>query len=74
MLSANVLGNPHSDNPALLHMTRLVEEARAGVLEYFHASPDEYVAIFTPNATGALKLVGESYLFGSRRAIPAERR
>lgn len=26
-------------------------------------SPDEYVAIFTANATGALKLVGEAYFF-----------
>jgi selenocysteine lyase/cysteine desulfurase len=33
------------------------------VLAYFHASPDEYDVIFTPNATGALKLVGESYPF-----------
>ena len=27
------------------------------------ASPDDYVAIFTPNATGALRLVGEAYPF-----------
>jgi len=34
------------------------------VLEFFNASPDEYVCIFTQNASGALKLVGESYPFG----------
>jgi selenocysteine lyase/cysteine desulfurase len=28
-----------------------------------HASPEEYTVIFTPNASGALKLVGESYPF-----------
>jgi len=28
------------------------------------ASSDDYVAIFTPKPTGALKLLGESYLFG----------
>ena len=30
---------------------------------FFGASPDEYEAIFTPNATGALRLVGEAYPF-----------
>jgi selenocysteine lyase/cysteine desulfurase len=44
-------------------MTELVEQARAAVLAFFRASPDEYVAIFTPNATGALRLVGEAYPF-----------
>jgi selenocysteine lyase/cysteine desulfurase len=41
-----------------------VERARAAVLRFFNASPDEYFAIFTPNASGALKLAGESYPFG----------
>jgi len=63
LLQENVFGNPHSLNPTSLAMTNLVEQAREYVLEYFHASPDEYVAIFTPNATGALKLVGEAYPF-----------
>jgi hypothetical protein len=34
------------------------------VLNFFDAPEDEYVAIFTANATGALRLVGESYPFG----------
>jgi hypothetical protein len=33
------------------------------VLSYFRASPQEYEVIFTANASGALKLVGESYPF-----------
>jgi selenocysteine lyase/cysteine desulfurase len=33
------------------------------VLDFFGAAADEYVAIFTPNATGALRLVGEAYPF-----------
>ena len=41
-----------------------LEQAREYVLEFFNASPEEYVAIFTANASGALKLVGESYPFG----------
>ncbi len=68
LLSENVFGNPHSDNPTSQHMTELVEAARAYVLRYFNADPAEYACIFTQNATGALKLVGEAYPFeaGSR--------
>jgi selenocysteine lyase/cysteine desulfurase len=64
MVRQRILGNPHSFNPASEASTRLVEQTRARVLEFFNAPPDEYVAIFTPNATGALKLVGEAYPFG----------
>ncbi len=63
MLLDNVFGNPHSTNPTSLAMTRLVDRARSSVLEFFNASPDEFVVIFTQNASGALKLVGESYSF-----------
>lgn len=61
----NVFGNPHSNNPSSLATTDLVERARAYVLRYFNASPDEYVVIFTANASGALKLIGESYPFNA---------
>jgi selenocysteine lyase/cysteine desulfurase len=64
LLLQHVFGNPHSTNPTSLAMTRLVEQARAYVLEFFKAPPDEYATIFTNNASGALKLVGESYPFG----------
>ncbi len=63
LLDREVFGNPHSVNPTSRAMTDLVERARAYVLDYFGADADEYVAIFTPNASGALKLVGESYPF-----------
>ncbi|HEY6056025.1 MAG TPA: aminotransferase class V-fold PLP-dependent enzyme, partial [Gaiellaceae bacterium] len=63
LLRGGVFGNPHSVNPTSAAMTELVERARAAVLEFFRASPEEYVAIFTPNATGALRLVGEAYPF-----------
>jgi molybdenum cofactor sulfurtransferase len=63
LLNRQVFGNPHSKNSTSMAMTKLVEHARAYVLQYFNASPDEYMVIFTPNATGALKLVGESYPF-----------
>ena len=51
LLESGVLGNAHSTNPTSAASTELVERARASVLEFFTASPDKYVAIFTPNAT-----------------------
>ena len=63
LLEAGIFGNPHSDSPASSATTALVEETRESVLRYFNAPPDEYVAIFTANATGAIKLVGEAYPF-----------
>ncbi|MCC6803484.1 MAG: aminotransferase class V-fold PLP-dependent enzyme [Anaerolineae bacterium] len=65
LLTDGIFGNPHSKNLTSMAMTRLVETARDAVLRYFNASPDEYTAIFTPNSTGALKLVGESYPFAA---------
>jgi molybdenum cofactor sulfurtransferase len=62
LLAASLLGNPHSASPASSGATRLVERARRSVLDWFNAESD-YTAIFTLNATGALKHVGESYPF-----------
>lgn len=64
LLQQNVLGNPHSTNPTSMASTRLIHSAQDAIFDYFNASPDEYVIAFTANATGALKLVGESYPFG----------
>ena len=63
LLSSHVFGNPHSTNPTSQVMTSLIEQVRSAVLSYFNADPEEYVCIFTPNASGALKLVGEAYPF-----------
>lgn len=63
LLHRYVFGNPHSINPTSQASTELIERARADVLSFFAAHPDEYVAIFTPNATGALRIVGEAYPF-----------
>lgn len=65
MLKNGVYGNPHSSNPTSFASTELDEHARHFVLEYFNADPDEYIVVFTSNASGALKLVGESYPFAS---------
>ncbi|MBI1258632.1 MAG: aminotransferase class V-fold PLP-dependent enzyme [Chloroflexi bacterium] len=63
LLARGVYGNPHSSNPTSRAATRLDEDARAYVLRYFNANPDDYLVVFTANASGALKLLGESYPF-----------
>lgn len=63
MLASHVYGNPHSGSPSSSATTQLVERTRRAVLDYFRAPADTYTAIFTLNATAALKLVGESYPF-----------
>jgi molybdenum cofactor sulfurtransferase len=64
VLAGNVFGNPHSSNPTSQAATRLVASTRQAILHFFNADPAEYTVIFSLNASGALKLVGESYPFG----------
>ena len=59
----HTFGNPHSNNPTSLASTALCERARSDVLAFFNADPDEYMCIFTQNASGALRIVGESFPF-----------
>ena len=68
LLRDHVFGNPHSTSPTSSLSTAHIAKARQHVLDYFGASPEEWVVIFTANASQALKLVGESYPFeaGSR--------
>lgn len=63
VLRSQVFGNPHSTNPTSTAMTELVERTRRYVLGYFNTSPGDYVLVFTTNASGALKLIGESFPF-----------
>jgi len=63
LLRGSVFGNPHSTSGTSMASTEWLQRARAHVLEFFQAPPGEYLAIFTPNASGGLKLVGESYPF-----------
>jgi molybdenum cofactor sulfurtransferase len=64
LLINNILGNPHSTNPTSQLSTKLVEEARQKVIDYFNA--EDYYCIFTQNASNALKIVGESYPFNEK--------
>lgn len=63
LLGGQVLGNPHSASLTSSAMTALVEQARRAVLAWCGAE-EHYTAVFTQNATAALKHVGESYPFG----------
>lgn len=65
LLEESIFGNPHSYNPTSTQSTRLVEETRVQILQFFNADPQEYTCIFTHNASTALKLVGEGYPFGA---------
>lgn len=74
LLSTQVLGNPHSNNPTSLATTALVQRARGAVHDFFHAPPEDYLCVFTANASAALRLIGESYRFtpGSTFALTAD--
>ncbi|MFC4019313.1 aminotransferase class V-fold PLP-dependent enzyme [Micromonospora sp. GCM10011542] len=63
-LLAGLYSNPHSENPTSVAAGALVESARRAVLAFFRADPTEYAVVFTPNASGACRLVGEAYAFG----------
>ena len=67
-LQQNIFGNPHSTNPTSQLATKQVEEARNYVLQYFNAT-DDYCCVFTQNASGALKIIGECYPFDNNSAF-----
>lgn len=72
LLATHVFGNPHSNNPTSQAMTCLIDDARRYVLEYFNAPADEYVVVFTSNASGAVETRGRSVSIRARRALPAD--
>ncbi|MFF0162462.1 aminotransferase class V-fold PLP-dependent enzyme [Streptomyces sp. NPDC005263] len=73
-ITANAFGNPHSENPTAAASEALVRSARQAVLRFLNADPREYAVVFTPNATGAIRLVGEAYPFSgdSRLLLTAD--
>ena len=68
LLERAVLGNPHSASVASSETTTLVERTRRAILKWFNAT-GTYTAVFTVNATGALKHVGECYPFATDRRL-----
>ncbi|AUG80751.1 hypothetical protein CFP65_6082 [Kitasatospora sp. MMS16-BH015] len=68
-LTGRAYGNPHTASPASLASTGLLTEARRAMLDFCGAAPEEYAVVFTPNATGALRLVAEAFPFGPHRPL-----
>jgi selenocysteine lyase/cysteine desulfurase len=68
-LRRSVLGNPHSEHGPSRQATGEVEAARAELLTFLGASPDEFAVIFTANASAACRLVGESFAFTERSTL-----
>jgi selenocysteine lyase/cysteine desulfurase len=64
LLDSVVYGNPHADHGPSRRSTEALDAGRELLLSHLDADPAEYVVCFAANATGAVKLVGESYPFG----------
>ena len=60
-LTSHLYGNPHSQNPSSKHSTDVIEQTREKVLNHFNTSLSHYDVVFTSGATGALKLLAESF-------------
>lgn len=58
-MKGRILIRSHSSQQS----ARCAEEARSSVLTFFDAPVTEYTVVFTPNATGAMRLVGEAFPF-----------
>src|SRR6202521_5665098 len=54
LLRSAIFGNPHSANPTSATMTEHVERTRRSVLDYFNARAEDYILVFTQNASAAL--------------------
>ncbi|MEM9530308.1 MAG: aminotransferase class V-fold PLP-dependent enzyme [Pseudomonadota bacterium] len=68
-LQEQVLGNPHSLNPASVAAAEAVDHARQRILRFFNADSSEYCAVLTANASAAIKLVAESFPFDERSRV-----
>jgi molybdenum cofactor sulfurtransferase len=60
-ISSELYCNPHSQSVCAKNTKKNIEKARNLVKSFFGA--DEYDVVFTHNATGALKIVGENFPF-----------
>ncbi|HTO15261.1 MAG TPA: aminotransferase class V-fold PLP-dependent enzyme [Edaphocola sp.] len=60
-LTETVYGNPHSGNPTSLLSTVNIENTRQHIIKFFNA--EDYICVFTANASAALKIIGECYPF-----------
>jgi selenocysteine lyase/cysteine desulfurase len=68
LLASEIFGNPHADSAPSRLSTDSLERARSLLLAHLDADDGEYTVCFTANASGAVKLVAESYPFGRTSA------
>lgn len=68
-LKHSVAGNPHSTSPASLHSSKFMDEARQAVLAFFDADEAEYDVVWTSNASGGFKIIGETYDFRQKKVL-----
>ena len=61
-LRGNLLGNPHSHHAPSAFAMEQVVAARSEVLRFLNADPNEYEVIFTPGASGAIRIM-QHFLF-----------
>jgi selenocysteine lyase/cysteine desulfurase len=73
-LTTQVMGNPHSESAPSLASTREIERARQLTLRFLDADPVDYDVIFTANASGAIRILAESFPFdsGSKLVLTAD--
>ena len=63
MLEQNLFNNPHSRSPSSLRTDEKIIEVRKMIAEFFGTDLMTYSVVFTSGATGALKLVAETFAF-----------
>jgi len=71
-LTSHLLGNPHSSHRASQTASDMVAATREKILLYFNAPADEYDVIFTPNATGAIRILEHFVFRGGELLLTAD--
>ena len=71
-LTSHLLGNPHSSHRASQTASDMVTATRARILSYLNASSDEYDVVFTPNATGAIRILEHFVFRGGELLLTAD--
>ncbi|HLD20987.1 MAG TPA: aminotransferase class V-fold PLP-dependent enzyme [Patescibacteria group bacterium] len=71
-LTRDLLGNPHSHHSSSARAMEQVNEARETVLAYFNADPDEYVVVWTQNASAAILLLQHYMWQGGELLLTAD--
>ena len=73
-LTSRVFGNPHSESAPSIASTEAMDRARRLTLRFLDADPAEYDVVFTANASGAIRILAESFPFrsGARLVLTAD--